>query len=166
MKLGGGFTLFVTKVIKHENYSEYPRDYDIALVRTLGIIFPGRKNSNPIKLPEKDETKTNGTQITISGWGTYTNGSEEYSQNLKLGKLTISDQTKCKQIYSNEITDRMFCAKDDKSKVYSGKGDDGGPASKDKTLIGILITQYHKCNEYDIFTNVYQFVSWIKKHIN
>ena len=57
LTLSGGQVLIASKVVVHKNYTKTPRDFDIALVRTIGAIRLEQRNSNPIKLPEKMEVK-------------------------------------------------------------------------------------------------------------
>ncbi|KAI2802344.1 Epidermal growth factor-binding protein type B [Blomia tropicalis] len=161
LTLSGGQVLIASKVVVHKNYTKTPRDFDIALVRTVGAIKLGQMNSNLIKLPEKMEVK-NGTMVNVTGWGAFKNGSEEYSPKLQIDQLKAIDQKMCKQHYV-DVTDRMFCAKG--QSMCSGHGDQGGPASNNQTLLGVTITENNACdpNEYDIFTDVYQIVDWIKE---
>ena len=159
----GGQTVKVLKIYQHKEY--YPeKEYlnDIALLKTFRMSLK-HTNAKEIKLPSKDYNPSVGTMLNMTGFGLSEQNPYYYNDRLKIANISVRRRGECRGFYAY-ITKKQFCAGG--NKINSGYGDAGGPASKDQTLIGIILTENDKTeNLPDLFTNVGSYVTWIKKYI-
>ena len=169
IKLYGGKTTKVKKVILHEEVNWLTGDYDIALLETDPMQL-GTKTAQKINLPQSNIGLDVGRIVNISGWGRDAYEGQN-SPDLKYGSIEVLTQDKCKEGYP-QLTERQFCAGDfELGTTDFCYGDYGGPAANWDVLYGIQSTHKDrfKCGlprQPGIYTNVSQFVDWIHGKIN
>ncbi|KAJ6222887.1 hypothetical protein RDWZM_001432 [Blomia tropicalis] len=119
IKLHGGKTTNVKKVILHEEVNWLTGDYDIALLETDPMKLD-TKTAQKINLPQSNIGLDVGRIVNISGW--------------------VLSLDKCKEGYP-QLTERQFCAGDfDLGTTDFCYGDYGGPAANWDVLYGIQST--------------------------
>eukprot|EP00095_Tigriopus_kingsejongensis_P001278 maker-scaffold359_size197282-snap-gene-0.24 protein:Tk01278 transcript:maker-scaffold359_size197282-snap-gene-0.24-mRNA-1 annotation:"af357226_1cub-serine protease" len=64
-------------VVIHPDYDQSTDDYDFALVKLQNkVVFDGNTVVRPICLPMADLTESEGSSVTVSGWGTTSSGGQ------------------------------------------------------------------------------------------
>ncbi|KAI2795407.1 Kallikrein-8 [Blomia tropicalis] len=119
-------------------------------------------NANNIQLAA--EPVKYGSPINITGWGDLEDMPGDFSYKLQIAQLEIVDRNECNKKLGGRVTDKMFCAKSNKTNICSSNGDIGGPSIISNLLYGILITWYDACKQYagyEVFTDLYNFYFWI-----
>ncbi|KAJ6223389.1 hypothetical protein RDWZM_001934 [Blomia tropicalis] len=168
IRLNGGTVVNVTRIIKHEDVNWVTGDSDIALLKTDPMKLDSI-HAQKIGLPQQDFGLGVGRIVNISGFG-WTDNYGPYSKNLKYGSAKVLSEKECKEGFP-QLTEKQFCAGDfGLGTTDFCYGDYGGPAANWGILYGIQST--HK-NRYwcglpkqpGVYTNVSQFVDWIKKTI-
>uniref|UniRef100_A0ACB8EWN7 Uncharacterized protein n=1 Tax=Sphaerodactylus townsendi TaxID=933632 RepID=A0ACB8EWN7_9SAUR len=97
----------VAEIIIHENYTNYMKGYDIALVRLALPVWFGRDIS-PICLPRADHQFAFGTQCWVTGWGDIgMNTSLADPMHLQEMALDLLSRDTCNCIYNN-LRDRKI----------------------------------------------------------
>ncbi|XP_017329062.1 mannan-binding lectin serine protease 2 isoform X2 [Ictalurus punctatus] len=162
------------KIIIHPNYPRQSTNYDndIALVK-LSSRVPLSENIIPVCLPK---TKTNGPALegkmgTVSGYG--------LKKNLKISQYLQYAHVKEYEGFCFEnnmkVTENMFCAGEEDSKVDSCKGDSGGPlvipmvgfgSSNTPYTIKGLVSWGPPCevtNYKGYYTKVENYLDWIRE---
>ncbi|XP_050518685.1 trypsin-7-like [Diabrotica virgifera virgifera] len=131
------------------------------------------KKIQPIQLPEQDYEVPAGTKVTTAGWGK-TEHRVNYTPFLLEISTKIIDSQTCEKLFSStkgvKVTERNICAENFKEKKVACGGDSGGPLELNGTLIGVV--SWGDCNSpaevvekyTTVFSDVRDFIPWIKKH--
>ena len=157
----------IEAIFQYWDYNPETHENDISLLKTRRNMTLDQTNANKARFPAIPLSY--GLDLNITGWGSKEPGSTEFSEYLQLATLVNSDQTECNRTLGGKLSKNMLCAKPKEGTICSTNGDRGGPGINSKTLYGILITWYDACNEnenYEIFTDVYQYYNWIIMIIN
>ena len=108
--------------------------------------------------------------MNISGWGSTDPRSPVFSQDLQIAELTTIGEEECRAKHREAGPEaKIFCARSEHGEICSTSGDRGEPGVMNKVLFGVLITRFKVgCEDEDnaeIFTDVGQYVDWIKLFI-
>ncbi|XP_022211075.2 trypsin alpha-3 [Drosophila obscura] len=119
----------------HDKWSAKTMDYDIGLIRLVNELTYSRKvkaiGMNRRKIPD-------GSFATIAGWG-FTTANGSGTQVLHFARVPIVNQTVCKTLLGNRVTERMICAGYlNDGGVDACQMDSGGPLVVRKELVGIV----------------------------
>ncbi|KAH8299564.1 hypothetical protein KR044_003017 [Drosophila immigrans] len=129
-----GQELPVRKFIIHENYRTLNNDYDVALLFLDGDI-KYNEAAQPIALAT--ERPENDTVVTVTGWGTTTEGGYLAAELQKVN-VNVVDNSACKSAYPIMLTSRMLCGGVTGGGKDACQGDSGGPLIFNNTLLGIV----------------------------
>lgn len=183
---GPGRTVFVKRVIRHEDYNDRSKENDIAL---LELAAPAISPTIRPSFPEQGPLEATGTLATVTGWGTLQplvkrkdekSGSavmvdvktgevvkfgdpRYYTEELMQVEIPVVSQEACQQSYPNVKVDvRMLCAGLPEGGKDSCQGDSGGPlvamaADKSYRQIGV-VSFGRQCAEKEAY-GVYARVS-------
>ncbi|KAL1394961.1 hypothetical protein pipiens_002952 [Culex pipiens pipiens] len=163
------------KVIFHEDYipSQEGRFNDIALIR-LDRSVGFSDYIRPICLPTEAGVRASnnvGLETIAAGWGVTEN--DDFSDVLRKVSLTVVDQRKCAQLYRTKfrLRNSQLCAGGQPGKDTC-LGDSGGPLMRQVGntfyLYGIISFGPEKCGTDGIagvYTNVVQYVDWIRRKL-
>ncbi|XP_043461698.1 chymotrypsin-2-like [Leptopilina heterotoma] len=124
---------------------------------------------NKIDLPTENKN-VDSTPVVISGWGSKTKGGPT-SRKLLFLNTKIVDVNTCKEHMSTlpsypAITDENLC-----TFTRGGQGlcdgDSGNPVVSGNYLVGVSLYGYPCAQGYpDVSANVWNYIEWIKSHIN
>jgi len=123
-RIGGGETVSVVSVKRHENFSPATNTHDIAIVE-LAFTVPFA----PAKLAKSDPRS--GTAAEVVGWGATAEGGD-FSDALRAKEVPITEQSTCDRQYGGALDESMLCAG-----PAACAGDDGGPLVAGGEVIGI-----------------------------
>merc|ERR1712106_900727 len=108
-----------------------------------------------------------GTQCTVSGWGTTSEGGSLGRVLMKVTVPVVSDDD-CRGAYGqDDIADSMICAGLDAGGKDSCQGDSGGPFMCGSQLSGVVSWGYG-CAEPGfpgVYTQTSYFISWLNSHM-
>ncbi|CAG2109178.1 unnamed protein product, partial [Medioppia subpectinata] len=106
-----GIDYTIAQLIPHPTYDSWTLDYDLGLIRIAGTFSLGSNNINKIALPDQNEELPAADLVTVTGWGTLTEGGALPAV-LQTVDVPIVANDLCSQKYDgfNDITERMFCA--------------------------------------------------------
>uniref|UniRef100_A0A7N8X829 trypsin n=1 Tax=Mastacembelus armatus TaxID=205130 RepID=A0A7N8X829_9TELE len=165
-------TIHVEEAIVHENYQETPEAVhnDIGLLRlsgTHGICAHETQFVKTACLP--DTQLPDGTECTISGWGS-TEQSDYGSNHLLEANVLLINQEKCSEplIYGRFLDESMFCAGHLQGGVDSCQGDSGGPLTCKQNSTHVVYglvswgDQCGKKNKPGVYTRITHFLNWIR----
>ncbi|KAJ6215504.1 hypothetical protein RDWZM_010004 [Blomia tropicalis] len=169
LTLSGGQMLGFKLTIPHARFDEATLTNDIGLGETYYPMVLGVPNAQKIKLPPTQKM-ISGINVNISGWGSTDPRSPVFSQDLQIAELTTIGEEECRAKHREAGSEaKIFCARSEHGEVCSTSGDRGGPGVMNKVLFGVLITRFKVgCEDEDnaeIFTDVGQYVDWIKLFI-
>ncbi|VVC87823.1 unnamed protein product [Leptidea sinapis] len=101
---------FVTanSTIPNPNYNETTHDFNVAIIQLDEKLSLDGKTTKAITLVDSGTDISDGTEITISGWGA-TSENGNYSEEIRIVQVKVVSQTECKKTYSS-LTENMFCA--------------------------------------------------------
>uniref|UniRef100_A0A8C4WN86 Vitamin K-dependent protein C n=1 Tax=Gopherus evgoodei TaxID=1825980 RepID=A0A8C4WN86_9SAUR len=167
-------TIVVDKLVSHENYSKKTSDNDIALLHLAQpMIF--NKFVLPVCLPTKQlaeqELMANGKQMVVTGWGSKSGDSSNYSAVLSYIEIPMVPQNDCAQAMRHDISENMLCAGIIGDKQDACGGDSGGPMiTKFKNtwfLVGLVSwgEGCGKLEKFGVYTKVSQYLEWIHQQI-
>ncbi|XP_066584562.1 chymotrypsin-2-like [Prorops nasuta] len=158
----------IYQFIVHE---EFNRDgqwgNDIAIIE-LDTYFEITPRIGDVRLPSKNDTFELKDTYVLSGWGTI-RGHPQINDMLQRTELVLTEQGYCRQMYDElkiNVSDTNICALDPESAKAACYGDDGGPLTRNGTLVGVLLFAVG-CIEtkYPIlFTSVLPYLDWIKNN--
>ncbi|XP_075047130.1 trypsin-like [Mixophyes fleayi] len=153
---------YAEKIYCHPEYNNVTNDNDIMLLK---LASPAVINDHVILTPLPTELVEDGTNCTISGWGSTTSPGETYPDVLQCLDISIVSASDCQQFYPNDpITDNMICAGILEGGKDSCQGDSGGPLVCSSTLQGITSWGNPICaepNKPGIYTKVINYLAWI-----
>ncbi|WP_035280875.1 S1 family peptidase [Actinokineospora spheciospongiae] len=131
----GGETAEVTDVWVHPDYSDPAISADVAVL-TLGSDL----SAPPIAVagPGDEDLYAAGTDTTVLGWGTTSEGGSA-SDTLLKASVPVTSAADCATAYGSDfIADSMVCAGVPGGGVDSCQGDSGGPLVAGGKLIGAV----------------------------
>lgn len=160
----GGTTVIVKTVVPHPLYSTVNFSNDIAILHLTSPLTLSQ-NIKVIGLPTSSPVV--GANAQVSGWGTTTeNGA--ISNRLLYVDVPVLTDAECRRSYTNNIRPGMFCAGWTKGGKDACQGDSGGPLIQNNKLIGVVSwgVGCARPNNPGVYTNVFQYVNWIKGNMN
>ncbi|MFF7352911.1 MULTISPECIES: trypsin-like serine protease [Streptomyces] len=161
--LHGGQATGVLRQWNHPSYSATAIDNDIAVL-TLDVPV----SAPPIRMTTSGDTASyaGGTSATVYGWGRTSSTSDDISQTLETGTLTLHADSTCTGVYGSEyVAGHMVCAGtqsgSDTGTRASCNGDSGGPLVVGGRIVGVVSWGVKDCVEkgyYSVFTKVSTYV--------
>merc|ERR1712027_104024 len=140
---------------------------DICLLELEGQADFSSSAIGSISLPSSMEEYPAGTQCTVSGWGTTSEGGSLGKTLMKVTVPVVSDDD-CRDAYGvSEIADSMICAGLEQGGKDSCQGDSGGPFMCGSQLSGVVSWGYG-CAEAGypgVYTQTSYFISWLNSHM-
>ncbi|GHI04960.1 hypothetical protein Scel_32810 [Streptomyces cellostaticus] len=125
--------------------------------------------ATPIRMVTSGDTASYaaGTQATVYGWGRTSSTSQDISQTLKTGTLTLQSDSTCSGVYDTGfVPGRMVCAGtqsgSDTGTSATCNGDSGGPLVVGGRIAGVVSWGIQDCVEkgyYSVFTKAGFYVS-------
>jgi len=159
----GGELVAIKTVKGHPNYNSRNIDNDVAIIITAKpLTISG--NVGVVVLPDQGSDLAGGTQVTVSGWGTTSQGGSLPAALMTVDVPSVSRE-KCREQYGQEdITDQMVCAGIDAGGIDSCQGDSGGPLVQKGTnkQVGVVSWGYGcaQPGKSGVYANVGSFVTW------
>ncbi|WGW01381.1 trypsin-like serine protease [Vibrio sp. YMD68] len=147
---------------------------DIAIIKLEKPVL----SMNYYNLINKSETNLNSNEKYIAIGHGDTNSEGENGTKLKKTELSFVDNDECKNIYGSLITRNHLCFEGNllgKSRNSICDGDSGGPIylnnGNEYIQIGIasfgpIVCGDQKINITSVFTNLYEYQSWIEQVLN
>merc|ERR1712098_992406 len=135
------------RVGNHHLYDDDPDQMDIAVSKVMLHELSGQADFSssaigPISLPSSMEEYPAGTDCTVSGWGTTSEGGSLGKVLMKVTVPVVSDDD-CRDAYGvSEIADSMICAGLEQGGKDSCQGDSGGPFMCGSQLSGVVSWGY------------------------
>nr|CBC01181.1 chymotrypsin-like proteinase 6E precursor [Tribolium castaneum] len=153
--------------ILHEDYDKYTLANDIGLI-PLPQAVSFNDDIQPIALPSQG--LTDGSTVTVGGWGLTSDDGEEASPELMYVDLVTISNSECSTAYDGlDINNRVICAKGPGTIVQSTcEGDSGGPLvtrDPNPTHVGVVSFGHPDGCESGKpagFTRTYNYIDWIK----
>ncbi|MQA10444.1 MAG: trypsin-like serine protease [Pseudonocardiaceae bacterium] len=122
----------VSDIWVHPDYQDATQGFDVAVVTLAGNV-----QEQPIELATADDPGYNeGTEATILGWGTTSEGGNT-SDTLQQANVPVNSDQDCSSAYQEYNPDAMVCAGLPEGGVDSCQGDSGGPMVAGGKLIGV-----------------------------
>merc|ERR1719315_145240 len=157
----------VSKVMLHEDYDSWTIENDICLLELESQADFSSSVIGSISLPSSMEEYPAGTDCTVSGWGTTSEGGSLGKTLMKVTVPVLSDDD-CRDAYGvSEIADSMICAGLEQGGKDSCQGDSGGPFMCGSQLSGVVSWGYG-CAEPGypgVYTQTSYFISWLNSHM-
>ncbi|XP_050672353.1 trypsin-like [Leptidea sinapis] len=127
----------------HPNYNPNTTDYDVGLIELTEPLVLDGFTKKTIRLTKSGTQIPPGTKLTLTGWGTTSEGGA-VSDNLETVEVSMTSDTECRKVYGDTVTERMFCAGVPDGGKDSCQGDSGGPVvlSSSKIQVGIVSHGY------------------------
>jgi trypsin len=150
-RTGGGETVSVVSIKRHENYSPATNSHDIAIVE-LAFTVPAA----PAKLAKSDPPS--GTVAEVVGWGATADGGD-FSDVLRAKEIPIPEQAACDRQYGGALDDSMLCAG-----PAACAGDDGGPLVAGGELVGISSFGQGCTKLPGVYARISELHRWIDDH--
>jgi len=156
----------VKRIVMHPSYDSWTVENDICLLELETPATLGSKVGT-ISLPSQNEEYDAGTECTVTGWGTTSEGGSLASVLQKVTVPVVSDAD-CRDAYGqNDIADSMICAGLDKGGKDSCQGDSGGPFMCGNQLSGVVSWGYG-CAEAGypgVYTQTSYFADWVMNNM-
>lgn len=156
------------KVLGNGNYIN-----DIALIR-LKKTIDFSNEVNKVSLPSISDAFGPSSECWITGWGYVANNVPlPDPETLQQLKISIMDQTACKNVYS-QLTSDMLCAGDSNGGKDACNGDYGGPlvCRKDTEFVQVGVMSYGSpdgCGlrgRPGVYTQVSNYLTFINDYIH
>merc|ERR1712215_216220 len=151
----------------HEDYDSWTIENDICLLELESQADFSSSVIGSISLPSSMEEYPAGTDCTVSGWGTTSEGGSLGKVLMKVTVPVVSDDD-CRGAYGvSEIADSMICAGLEQGGKDSCQGDSGGPFMCGSHLSGVVSWGYG-CAEPGypgVYTQTSYFISWLNSHM-
>uniref|UniRef100_A0A3Q2D4R7 Peptidase S1 domain-containing protein n=1 Tax=Cyprinodon variegatus TaxID=28743 RepID=A0A3Q2D4R7_CYPVA len=158
----------IKRIIPHEDYNTFNFDNDIALME-LDSSVTLNQYIYPICLPPSSDDFPAGQEAWITGWGAMVEGGSS-AKILQKAMVRIINQTTCKNLLQDDVTDRMLCAGILDGGVDACQGDSGGPLTvinpSGRVFVAGLVSWGQGCAQRDkpgVYTRMTKFRSWIKE---
>lgn len=162
----GGESRTVDKAFRHERYSSSAQDNDIALIH---LSSPSTMPVAKIVSTAQLSKVTAGSNTTVVGWGTMSEGAFSTSDDLREVDVPIISDATCKG-YSgySRITTNMICAGFASGGKDSCQGDSGGPLFEkiDGANVQIGIVSWGlgcaRAGAPGVYTKIGNYLAWLK----
>lgn len=165
LKEDTGELIAVSEIFVHPNYDSNTLDSDISLLR---LAQPVSSPFTTVSLGDQLSLIGIDTQATVIGWGALDEANQSFPATLQQVAVPM---IKCTDHYTTpgEITDNMICAGTPSGGIDSCQGDSGGPLM---VLDGAAWKQVGivswgigcaRPNAPGVYTNVYNYLSWIQE---
>jgi len=159
----------VKKIIVHPEYSAENLSNDICLLH-LETPLEMTEFIQPAALPDPREETAAGSLITVTGWGSLSEGGVTLPNILHKVSVPVVADAKCNDSYESSglsIIDSMLCAGLPEGGKDSCQGDSGGPLidAQSKTLLGV-VSWGIGCGRPGlpgVYTQVSYYVDWMKE---
>ncbi|XP_030649802.1 prostasin-like, partial [Chanos chanos] len=166
-------TLEISQLVLHENYDQYTKDNDIALLR-LSRPVTFTDYVRPVCLAASNSSIKTGTNTWVTGWGAINQDGTTlpFPQTLQEVEVPVADTKKCNSVYGGTITDNMICAGLEEGGKDSCQGDSGGPMvikQGSRWIQAGVVSSGAGCALPDVpgvYTKVSRYESWIKSKTN
>jgi len=160
----------VAEIIGHYGFDQQTLQNDICLLK-LKEPLEWTEFVAPIALPAELQETEEGSMVTITGWGTTSEGGLNLPNVLHKVDIPVVGDEACNADYSSSgytITDSMICAGLPDGGVDSCQGDSGGPfftneSPESRELLGI-VSWGRGCGRPGypgVYTQVSYFIDWI-----
>ncbi|KAG7155245.1 Tryptase-like [Homarus americanus] len=153
--------------VVHPDYVNSVNGFDIALLHTTQPLDFTKYGQAPVCLPPYKNRLYVGERVTVSGWGTTSEGGS-ISPTLQEADLFVCHNSYCNQAYNGIILNNMVCA------AANGKdscqGDSGGPLVYNNNgiyeLIGVVSFGIGcaRPGYPGVYTRVTSHVDWIQRY--
>ncbi|KAH8294620.1 hypothetical protein KR018_000436, partial [Drosophila ironensis] len=147
VKVGGttrdpkdGKLFAVASIHPHDKWSSKTMDYDIGIIRLTSALAFSRKQLVLFQVKAigiNSKKVADGQFATIAGWG-FTSSNGPIAESLRYARVPIVNQTVCRNLLGNKITDRMLCAGYLRGGTDACQQDSGGPLVLRDQLVGIV----------------------------
>merc|ERR1712142_1438383 len=130
----------IDQIIGHPDYSSATISNDACLLK-LKEPFEWTEFIQPIALPAPMQDTAGGSMVTVTGWGTTSEGGLGLPNVLHKVTLPVVSDEDCNAAYSANgysVADSMICAAIEEGGKDSCQGDSGGPMVCGEELIGIV----------------------------
>uniref|UniRef100_A0A3Q0S318 Peptidase S1 domain-containing protein n=1 Tax=Amphilophus citrinellus TaxID=61819 RepID=A0A3Q0S318_AMPCI len=160
----------VTHFVPHPDYKALGNGVyinDIALIK-LKKTIDFSKDVNKVSLPSDNDAFGPSSECWITGWGyVKSNVPLPDPETLQEAKISIMDQTACKNVYS-QLTSEMLCAGGSNGGKDACNGDYGGPlvCRKGTEFVQVGVMSYGSRNGCGLRPGVYTQVSKYLTFIN
>jgi len=152
------------KIIGHPNYDSNTISNDICLLH-LQESLSFNDWVQPIGLPTQGQETEAGTECTVTGWGTTSEGGFILPNKLHKVNVPVVSDEECNEAYSgtNPIQDHMICAGLPEGGKDSCQGDSGGPFTCGGEHIGVVSwgVGCARPGYPGVYTQTSYFVDWI-----
>jgi len=152
------------KIIGHPNYDSNTISNDICLLH-LQESLQFNDWVQPIALPTQGQEYEAGTECTVTGWGTTSEGGFILPNKLHKVNVPVVSDEECNVSYSgtNPILDSMICAGLPEGGKDSCQGDSGGPFVCGEDVSGIVSwgVGCARPGYPGVYTQTSYFVDWI-----
>merc|ERR1711892_725609 len=157
----------VSAVKLHEDYDSWTITNDICILDMAGSADLSSDVIAAIPLPMAGEEYETGTECTVTGWGTTSEGGS-LGQILQKVVVPVVSDDDCRGSYGqSDITDSMICAGLPQGGKDSCQGDSGGPFMCGMQLSGVVSWGYG-CAEAGypgVYTQTSYFIDWINANL-
>ena len=151
---------------KHPDYWEYNLQNDLMIIK-----LSTASSYSPVKLDEKSQTLSSGTDVVVMGWGTTTSGGFQ-SNVLREVEVDIVSNQECNVQYGGGITNDMLCAA--RAGKDSCQGDSGGPLiikgsnEANDVLVGVVSWGYGCADPSyaGVYSRVSENIEWIQNEMS
>lgn len=122
----------VTDVWVHPEYTDATQGFDVSVLTLAAPV-----QEAPIELATADDPGyAPGTEATILGWGTTSEGGQQ-ADHLQMATVPVSSDETCSAAYGEYSPDSMVCAGYPEGGIDACQGDSGGPMVAGGKLIGV-----------------------------
>ncbi|XP_063388357.1 uncharacterized protein LOC134674228 [Cydia fagiglandana] len=163
-----GKVVQVINVYFHPSYNEKNLQDNLVIMRLERDLKFKSKRVRKIEISTDAYAVSEGTEVTIAGWGAKTYHNKIFNALWNLihkAVLTVSPQYECADTYTeNYIRTTNFCALNENHEGACN-GDAGNPAVVDGVLVGVVSFGPPNCGQWDaptVFTNVGYYADWIQ----
>ncbi|CAJ0546786.1 hypothetical protein HG530_010602 [Fusarium avenaceum] len=135
----GGVTSRVSSLKANPAFSGSTLDSDVAILK-LSTPIQTSSSISYARLAASGTDPAAGTQLTVAGWGTTSQGSASSPVQLRKVTIPVVSRATCRSQYgTSAITNNMFCAGLTQGGKDSCQGDSGGPiADSSNTVVGVV----------------------------
>jgi secreted trypsin-like serine protease len=165
-------TVFPHDFIIHEAWDASVLQNDIALLRIVsGISFSA--SIQPVRLPHGPLQNQNfaGDQGQISGWGRFSDVSEDVASHLRWGTSNIMANTLCNVMVLGILHNSHICI-DGRVGSATCQGDSGGPltvvqgdgSSLQVGVVSFGVALGCELRFPSVFSRITSFISWLEHH--
>jgi len=157
----------IQEIKQHENYRPLTTENDISLLHTSTAMVLDNM-AEPICEPPVASATYDGSQMTVSGWGTTSYGGPS-SLELRYAAIYGISNAECSSVgqYPGQITDDMICAHSSLGRDAC-QGDSGGPmvfkgaATNRFELVGIVSWGAGCGDKAGVYCRVTYMIDWIR----